>query len=384
MSLKVSQIKSVLNHIISNNRFLEEKGKKKNSILIESCPGIGKTSVVQQVARDAGLSFTKINLSNIEQAGDICGFPIREFESTSGKWINERELSTLTGVDLTGKTRTAYCPPSWVPSDGRPTLLLLDDFTRAPLHIMQAVMEIIDRGEYISWKLPKDCHVMMTSNPSESGDFFVTSLDSAQQTRYIRLKMSFDISEWARWAEHEGIDSRCINFLLLNPEMIKGDINARLATDYFNAISSISDFSSTESLELIQLLGEGSVGEEFSSCFALFVNNKLDKLPDPDFIFNTKNDESAINAIFDSVGPVNSQHYRQNVASVISTRIINYAQKLSTERNVKRPHNARLISLIKSNVLSGDINYNLIKSINSIRYFDAVMEDKDVLKIVTR
>lgn len=384
MSLKVSQVKSVLHHVINNNRFLERQGKKKNSILIESCPGIGKTSVVQQVANEIGLSFAKINLSNIEQAGDICGFPIREFQDTKGRWINEKELSIRSGLELSGNTRTAYCPPAWVPSNGAPTLLLLDDFTRAPMHIMQAVMEIIDRGEYISWKLPSDCHVMMTSNPSDSGDFFVTSLDSAQQTRYIRIKMGFDVNEWARWAEQEGIDSRCINFLLLNPEMIKGDVNARLATDYFNSISSIANFSELESLQLIQLLGEGSVGDEFSTCFALFINNKLDKLPNPEYLFDTKSDESAINAIFESVGPTNSQDYRQNVASVISTRMINYAQKLSLEKLVKKQHAQRLINLIKSGVLSGDIVYNLIKSINSIRGFDAVVEDKDVLKIVTR
>lgn len=385
MSLKVSQIKSVLQHVIRNNRFLEERGKKKNSILIESCPGIGKTSVVQQIANEMGLSFVKINLSNIEQAGDICGFPIREFQCTDGRWINEKQLSLIAGeMMFSGKTRTAYCPPSWVPSDGRPTLLLLDDFTRAPMHIMQAVMEIIDRGEYISWRLPKDCHVMMTSNPSDSGDFFVTSLDSAQQTRYIRLKMSFDIDEWAIWAEREGIDTRCINFLLLNPEMIKDHVNARLATDYFNSISSIDDFSSVSGLELINLLGEGSVGLEFSSCFSIFVNNRLDKLPSPDFIFNNSSDEQVVNSIFDSVGSVGTQSYRQNIASLISTRIINFAQKIADEKTAKKNHAQRIISIIKSGVLSGDITYNLIKSINGIKQFSAVVEDKEVLKIITK
>lgn len=385
MSLKVSQIKSVLHHVINNNRFLQENRKKKNSILIESPPGIGKTSIVEQVASEVGLSFVKINLSNVEQAGDICGFPIREFQDSSGKWLNERELSFKKDISLSGKTRTAYCPPSWVPLDGGGTLLLLDDFTRAPMHIMQAVMEIIDRGEYISWKLPPDCHVMMTSNPSDSGDFFVTSLDDAQRTRYIRLTMSFDISEWAAWAEFAGIDSRCINFLLLNPEMINKGVNARLATDYFNSISSIQDFSQKESLDLITLLGEGSVGSEFSTCFALFINNSLDKLPSPEFIFNSKSDDTAINSIAECVGVVETPSYKQNIASLICTRILNYALKISETNDINRKlHTPRLINLIKSKVFSGDINYHLIKSLNSIRGFNAVVEDKEIMKIITR
>ena len=66
MSLKASQVKDVLYHIIKNNRYLESLGKKKNSILIESDAGIGKTSIVQQVAEECGLGFVKVNLSNIE------------------------------------------------------------------------------------------------------------------------------------------------------------------------------------------------------------------------------------------------------------------------------------------------------------------------------
>jgi MoxR-like ATPase len=194
MSLTINQVKFVLDHIIENNRFLEKHGKKKNAILIESMPGIGKTSLVEQIAHEKNLSFVKINLSNIEQAGDICGFPIREFQRSDGSWENEKSIQySLNKFPLNGSTRTSYCPPAWVPDGTKGTILCLDDFTRAPMHIMQAVMEIIDKQEFISWKLPKDCHIIMTSNPSDTGDFFVTSLDSAQQTRYIRLKMDFNI-----------------------------------------------------------------------------------------------------------------------------------------------------------------------------------------------
>ena len=385
MSLTVNQVKSVLNHAIQNNRYLEKCGKKKNAYLIESMPGIGKTSLVQQVAEDLGLKFIKVSLSNIEQAGDICGFPIREFQRVDGSWENEKTIQySSSKFPLNGNARTSYCPPSWVPdSNNGGAILCLDDFTRAPMHIMQAVMEIIDRQEYISWKLPKDCHIFMTSNPVDTGDFHVTSLDSAQQTRYIKLKMEFNINEWATWAEYVGVDSRCINFLLFNPEMISGHVNARLATDYFNSISSISDFSATDSLNLIQLIGEGSVGEEFSVNFALFINNQLDKLPSPADIFSSI--DSCVDKILLCTGSPDSSTYKQSVSSVISTRIINHCKKLSVDKKIdKKKHPQILIKLINSNVFNGDIAYNLIKTINQLTGFDAVLEDKNVLKIATR
>lgn len=388
MSLKVSEVKNVLSHIIKNNRYLEKSSKKKNSILIESEAGLGKTSIIQQVAEENNLGFVKINLSNIEQAGDLCGFPLREYELESGEWINEKELevrSKSSSLKLSGNTRTSYSKPSWVPTEDKGIILLLDDFTRAPTHIMQAVMEIVDRGEYISWKLPKDCHVFLTSNPADSGDYIVTSLDNAQKTRFIKLEMKFDINEWAVWAEHEGIDSRCINFLLLNPEMIKGHVNARLATDYFNSISSIPEFSQAEALSLIQLLGEGSVGPEFSTCLVLFINNKLDKVPSPQTLMDLKTHEAAINKIAECVGKVGTANYKQNIASVLSTRIVNYIDKMIADKIFKKKDTVeRLAEIIKAEVFSGDIQFNFVKSLNARRQCTALIEDPKIVKIVTR
>lgn len=73
---------------------------------------------------------------------------------------------------------------------------------------LQATMELIDRGEYISWKLPKNWHIILTNNPDD-GEYTVNSVDAAQKTRYINVNMTFDVKEWAKWAEGEGIDGRC-------------------------------------------------------------------------------------------------------------------------------------------------------------------------------
>ena len=53
---------------------------------------------------------------------------------------------------------------------------------------MQATMEILDRQEYVSWKLPKNWHILLTTNP-DNGDYNVTSLDVAQKTRFISVEL---------------------------------------------------------------------------------------------------------------------------------------------------------------------------------------------------
>ena len=62
-----------------------------------------------------------------------------------------------------------------------------------------------------------------------------------------------------------GIDTRCINFMLLHPELVTQETNARSISTFFNAISSFDNFE--DNLPLIQMIGEGSVGEEFASMF---------------------------------------------------------------------------------------------------------------------
>ena len=108
-----------------------------------------------------------------------------------------------------------YATPAWLPSEENPngTILLLDDYTRANQLFMQATMELINECKYISWSLPKNTSIILTSNP-DNGEFQVSSLDSAQKTRFINFNVKLNIEDWATWAEFNQIDGRCINFCL--------------------------------------------------------------------------------------------------------------------------------------------------------------------------
>ena len=177
--------------------------------------------------------------------------------------------------------------------------LILDDYTRADHRFMQATMELIDRQEYISWSLPKNWHVVLTSNP-DNGDYNVTTLDVAQKTRFVSVEVKFDVNVWAKWAESVAIDGRCINFLLMHPELVSQAVNPRSITTFFNAISSIQKFE--DELPLIQMIGEGSVGAEFSSMFTMFINNKLDKIISPEDTLTNPNEAYVIGALTSATG----------------------------------------------------------------------------------
>jgi hypothetical protein len=253
VSVNVTELKTFLSHIIENNRFLQSQGKTPVSTEVIGESGIGKTSAIIQLAKEQNLSFVKLNLAQIEEIGDLVGFPIRQFEVKDDKetvWVDEHAFDEYLklGYSSTGQNRMSYCPPEWIANKTNGGILLLDDWNRADIRFIQAVMELIDRQQYISWSLPKDWHIILTANP-DNGDYLVNSIDNAQKTRFISVQLKFDINCWAKWAEENKIDGRCINFLLMHPELVTQSINSRSISMFFNSISSIQNFN--DSLPLI-------------------------------------------------------------------------------------------------------------------------------------
>jgi len=365
VSLNVKEAKEFLRHMITNNQYLQNSGQKTVAVELISDAGIGKTSVVQQIAEEQGLNFVKLNLAQIEELGDLVGFPIRQFQVCKDEgdcvWVDENALHTYEaeGFKFTGKKRMSYCPPEWIAGKEEGGILLLDDWTRADQRFVQACMELIDKGEYISWKLPKNWHVILTSNPSD-GEYQVNEIDDAQRTRFISIGLKFDKEEWASWAEQQGIDGRAINFLLLHPEIINRRVNPRSMVNFFNSISSIKDFEGQ--LPLIQMIGEGSVGPEVTSMFTMFIHNKLDKLVPPDFIME-KPFEQVKATLKSLIGE--KDKYRADIASTLNTRVINYTVNYAKTNKVDKDLIDRVEELILENLFGGDLCYRMAVSLHA-------------------
>lgn len=487
VNLNIDELKGFLTHIIDNNRYLQKTGKIPNAVEVQGGSGIGKTSTIIQQAHASGLNFVKLNLAQIEELGDLVGFPVRQFQlcapggstakaitpktekrlvpqkkmvtkvvkreveelqdqevddfkvetvkkqiledgkfvtkdvevrtpikvkkqvpvkvtrdveeqveeeimveeliptsaSPGGEciWIDEQAISEYTrqGYTFTGEKRMSYCPPEWIANKASGGILMLDDWNRADIRFIQAVMELIDRQEYISWKLPKDWHIFLTSNPDD-GEYLVQTIDNAQRTRFIGVNLKFEASIWAEWAEKEGIDGRCINFLLMHPELVKEKVNPRSATMFFNAISSVKDF--TAQLPLIQMIGEGSVGPEFSTMFTLFINNRLDKLITPHDILLHDNENHVVGELRKAIGT--GKDYRADIASILATRVINYGLHYAENNSIPDASINRVIRLCTDpDIFTNDLQYILVKKFlnGNKQKFQKIMVNPEVQKM---
>ena len=415
VNLNIDEVKGFVNHVINNNRYLQEQGKLPVSIEIVGESGIGKTSTVVELAKENNLNFVKLNLAQIEELGDLVGFPVRQFQMykevkvapktkdinfTSadaeamvaskmattkkvGQWVDELAVAEYlkNGYKMTGKHRMSYCAPEWNADKKDGGILLLDDWNRADVRFIQAVMELIDRQTYISWSLPKDWHIILTSNP-DNGDYMVNSIDSAQKTRYITANLKFDVNVWARWAEEAGIDTRCINFLLLHPELVTQETNARSITTFFNAISSFDSFE--DNLTMIQMIGEGSVGDAFASMFTTFINNKLDKLVTPTDLMTHDNESYILGELRGCIGKDDS--YRADIASTLATRLANFAVVYSKDNTITPKITNRLISLCTKDYFTNDLKYLIVRTIfnGNKQKFNKMMMNPDIIKMTMK
>jgi hypothetical protein len=374
VNLNTNEVKDFLRHIISNNQVIQSQGKNPVAVEVVGDSGIGKTSTIIQLAEELKLNFVKLNLAQIEELGDLVGFPIVQYQiqekmTTSNPnevrtprtaWVNEVSFQEYlkAGFKDTGKTRMSYAAPEWIAGKEDGGILLLDDWNRADTRFIQAVMELVDRQTYISWSLPKNWHIILTSNP-DNGDYMVNSIDSAQRTRFITANLKFDVDVWAKWAEENDVDGRCINFLLMHPELVTQETNARSITTFFNSISSIENFE--DQLPLIQMIGEGSVGAEFATMFTMFINNRLDKIITPEKVMSMDDWSSVKGQLTSVIGK--EDNYRADIASVITRRLINYNLINAEKSAINQKVFDRLSYLMTEDLFTNDLKYTLVREI---------------------
>jgi hypothetical protein len=394
VNLNTNEVKDFLRHIISNNQVIQSQGKNPVAVEVVGDSGIGKTSTIIQLAEELKLNFVKLNLAQIEELGDLVGFPIVQYQiqekmTTSNPnevrtprtaWVNEVSFQEYlkAGFKDTGKTRMSYAAPEWIAGKEDGGILLLDDWNRADTRFIQAVMELVDRQTYISWSLPKNWHIILTSNP-DNGDYMVNSIDSAQRTRFITANLKFDVDVWAKWAEENGVDGRCINFLLMHPELVTQETNARSITTFFNSISSIENFE--DQLPLIQMIGEGSVGAEFATMFTMFINNRLDKIITPEKVMSMDDWSSVKGQLTSVIGK--EDNYRADIASVITRRLINYNLINAEKSAINQKVFDRLSYLMTEDLFTNDLKYTLVREIvNGNRMkFQKLLMNPEIVKM---
>ncbi|MFK7946898.1 MAG: AAA family ATPase [Saprospiraceae bacterium] len=340
-----TEIETFLNHVLKSSRI---------PICIWGKHGIGKTELVQDFAKANDFDFVYIAPAQFEEMGDLVGMP----KIVDGK--------------------TVFAAPNWIPTTNRKGILLIDDVNRADDRILRGIMQLLQNYELVSWKLPESWQIILTANP-DGGDYSVTPMDDAMLTRMLHITMTFDVKTWAKWANENGIDNRCINFVLTHPNVITGErTTPRTLVQFFQNIQTIDNWQSN--LDLIQLLGDATLDAKTVASFIAFVQNDMQLLLSPNEILDSQDFEDEVeNRLYDLVV---GDSLRIDILATICTRLIQTVDNKNFKINDLQLENLK--SFIKLDFLPDDLRLtfaqDLVKSENTD--LKNILKDAEIGRLV--
>lgn len=236
---------ALVNNILGNIK-LQSKSMKPIAYNIEGKAGIGKTASISiSKAKLESMGYTvsviQYNLGELE-FGDLNGALVPELEmknATNGStnWYPKEFITCLNDNYIpTGKYRTNVGTPLKVQKalneydtaldkTKHITLMFLDDANRGVNQMNQAVMRLCDQQELDGFKLPPNSTVILSMNPSDGTDdmYMVTEWDGAQKTRFVTLKVCYDLIIHKEWLKSYFSDADILHgFFSSHQELFNG------------------------------------------------------------------------------------------------------------------------------------------------------------------
>ena len=185
--MKASNITKVIDKLID----------RQLPVFIWGAPGIGKSSIVKQIAAAKELEFLDLRLSLLDPT-DLKGIPFFKADTNEGVWAK----------------------PSFLPSDPESKgILFLDEINTAPPAVQASAYQLIlDRrvGEY---ELPKGWSIVAAGN-RENDRGVVYKMPPPLANRFVHFEMDVDFTDWKHWAYDQGIESAIIAFLAYDKSML--------------------------------------------------------------------------------------------------------------------------------------------------------------------
>ncbi len=227
-------------------------------------PGIGKSSIVKQIALSQELEFIDLRLSLLDPT-DLKGIPF--YDATSH--------------------RALWAPPAFLPTSGK-GILFLDELNSAPPAVQASAYQLIlDRqiGEYI---LPEGWAIIAAGN-RENDRGVVYKMPSPLANRFVHLEMQVNVEDWRSWAFTYKIDKRIIGYISYKKEDLFNFDASKSQKSFatprsWEFVDSILKSDMKESLLLNAI--SGAIGKDIAVHFLSFAK-VMHQLPDIEEILST-------------------------------------------------------------------------------------------------
>jgi len=168
--------------------------------LLQGEPGIGKSSLLENIADSLGFEYAYIDVPNMD-LGDIA-MPV---------------------IDHDTKTTRYYPNARFRIHENKPLVIMLDEFTKGADPVKNMLHPMLEKANPRLGDIPltKDTIVFLTGNLSTDG--VGDSLKAHSRNRLVPVTISKpDADQWIDWAINKGIEPEVIAWVRETPQVMQG------------------------------------------------------------------------------------------------------------------------------------------------------------------
>jgi hypothetical protein len=255
--MKPSELKSLVKARFTNNI--------PRSIYITGSPGVGKTQIVEQVAKELEVGFKVIHAPLLQP--EDYGFPVITADRKDVNFVVSKDKFPLVGTD---------CPERGI--------LLVDELPQADNSAQKILANLFQAREIHGQRLKPGWLTVATGNRT-TDRAGANRLLSHLGARCTQVPLDVSLDDWTNWAFEHGIKTEVIAFIRFCPDLLNSfdsqqEINPTPRA-WCEGVSASLGLGLDAALELPTFTGD--VGEGPAAQFMGFVKIYRN-LPSPDAI----------------------------------------------------------------------------------------------------
>lgn len=218
---------------------------KKIPFFFHGKPGIGKSELLEQLAKELNMQLEVLMLTQIDS----------------------QDLRGIQYPDPVSK-RMVYYPPEFLPGpQSPPTILFLDELTGAEPRLQVSAYQLLLSRRIGSYHLPDNCYVCAAGNGPGDGAI-AYEMGTALASRLLHISVQAEPKSWLEWAVANKIHSHILTLIQLRGDLLEQTDAQMDRQDVIGPnprawarVSVILDSVGTSNRALVEPLVEGLVGK---------------------------------------------------------------------------------------------------------------------------
>ena len=267
----ISQAAVIVTAMVKKNLELAESGKARFAETVipylQGLPGIGKTSIIYQVAESLGMDVFVVRLSEYEPS-EMAGWNIPNEDNT----------------------QMVRIVPNWIPTTGRPTIIFFDEMPQGHVMCQNVAAQAMNERRVGPHPIPDNCIIVAAGN-GHKDRAGTNRMPTHLADRLTFIDVEPVVEDTTDYFMDNGIDSRICAYLRFRPDMLSQfdrDAQACPSPRSWERVNTLMECEMPSAEKMMAIRGQ--IGESAALDFGDYLK-LVQAVPDIDALIANPTDE---------------------------------------------------------------------------------------------